>query len=208
MKNKKIIRALLLTVLCCQLFLFGCGDHRDVVMLEEVTTEETNDTVQEAYEGSEIAPHTRSMIYVYVCGAVEEPGVYEVPEGSRVYEVLELAGGCIPEAASESINQARVLCDGEQLKIYTQEELTLGMASDNQMVEGATMGQAMDGKININVASADELTTLKGIGMSRALAIIAYREEQGGFKSTEEIMNISGIGEHTYDKIKEQISVR
>lgn len=211
MKWNKGIRVLLLTVLSCQLFLFGCGNKEEVIMLEEVSQMEitTEAAAQEDYEET-MTNVIENRICVFVCGAVENSGVYELPEGSRVYEALQMAGGCMDEAATEAINQARILNDGEQLRIPTKAELAEGAVLEAPVDNASTGNESVNAgdKINLNTASEESLTTLKGIGTSKAQAIITYREEHGGFRNTEEIMNISGIGEHTYEKIKEQISVR
>lgn len=211
MKKKRMIKILLLTVVCCQLFLSGCGNKKDIMFLNDTTesewTEAACDSDKEATEEAAEA-ETGNTIYVYVCGAVKKPGVYEVPEESRVYELLQLAGGFTGEAAQESLNQARVVLDGEQLRVPTKEEWQQKAAVGEATEQDAAGEQKMAERVNLNTASQETLLTLHGIGGNKAQAIIAYRQEHGGFQSTEEIMNISGIGEHTYDRIKDKISVR
>lgn len=209
MKKLNVSKAILLTVGCCQLFFTGCGSQTETFSLKELETEafsQENDWKCTEEETS-VMDDGDAVIVIYVCGAVESAGVYELPEGSRVYEVIQMAGGYRKDAAEESINQARVLIDGEQIWIPTKEEAEEGIFVDNSVTLTADGGQ-VSGRINLNTATAEELMSLSGIGNSKAQAIITYREEHGGFGSTEELMNISGIGEHTYEKIKEQISVR
>lgn len=173
---------------------------------------------------------TSSMIYVHVCGAVENPGVYEMSAGSRVYEAVEEAGGFTENADSSYVNQAQKLTDGIKLIIPTMEQTEAMSVTDSAEVIGiveaagselAEAGQeggestegtpggsdTSDGKININTASMAELCNIPGIGETRAAAIVAYRQERGGFTSIEDIMNVSGIKEGTYDKIKDKIKV-
>lgn len=162
----------------------------------------------------------QAMIYVDVCGAVVNPGVFQLAAGSRVFQAIEAAGGYLPEAALTCVNRAGVLTDGQQLYILTQEEMErqgldpaeMAKASDGQMNGSAGTGQntgmaAQDNRININTADEAQLTTLTGIGATRAQAIIAYREENGPFAAIEDIMNVQGIKEGTFAKIKDEIVV-
>lgn len=165
----------------------------------------------------------QAMIYVDVCGAVANPGVFQLAAGSRVFQAIEAAGGYLPEAALTCVNRAGVLTDGQQLYILTQEEMErqgldpaeMSGASDGQMNGSAETGQnagmtaqvQQDNRININTADEAQLTTLTGIGATRALAIIAYREENGPFAAIEDIMNVQGIKEGTFAKIKDEIVV-
>lgn len=165
----------------------------------------------------------QAMIYVDVCGAVANPGVFQLAAGSRVFQAIEAAGGYLPEAALTCVNRAGVLTDGQQLYILTQEEMErqgldpaeMSGASDGQMNGSAGTGQntemtaqvQQDNRININTADEAQLTTLTGIGATRAQAIIAYREENGPFAAIEDIMNVQGIKEGTFAKIKDEIVV-
>ena len=165
----------------------------------------------------------QAMIYVDVCGAVANPGVFQLAAGSRVFQAIEAAGGYLPEAALTCVNRAGVLTDGQQLYILTQEEMErqgldpaeMAGASDGQMNGSAGTGQntgmtaqvQQDNRININTADEAQLTTLTGIGATRAQAIIAYREENGPFVAIEDIMNVQGIKEGTFAKIKDEIVV-
>ncbi len=151
-------------------------------------------------------------ICVYICGAVMEPGVYKLPTGGRVYQLLEMAGGFTPDADERSVNLAQALEDGAMVFIPTEEESAAGIDA-SAYPSAASTGNASGGtdaaeeKVNINTADADTLTSLNGIGEAKAAAIVAYREEHGSFQSLEEIMEVSGIGEGTYDKIKDNITL-
>lgn len=146
-----------------------------------------------------------SEIYVHVCGAVKNAGVYKMTEGDRVFAAIEAAGGFLPDAAEESINQARVLADGEELYIPTREEI-LSSASSFAPA-GLAESDSKEQKVNINTADVSELTTLTGIGETRARAIIAWREQNGDFSSPEDLKNVEGIADKTYEKIKDRITV-
>ena len=167
-------------------------------------------------------------IYVDVCGAVVNPGVYELSSDSRVFQAIEKAGGYLPGAAASYLNRARSLYDGQQIYVPTQEEVdsqTIPLTQDETAQDGvvqagtAQTGTAADNtadgtettqagqRINLNTADVSQLSTLTGVGESKALAIIAYREENGPFTSAEDIMNVPGIKEGTYEKIKDKIAI-
>lgn len=137
-------------------------------------------------------------VFVHICGEVVYPGVYEVPAGSRLCDVLLLAGGFTEEAAVDSVNMAGQAVDGTQVVVPS---LTAAEKAAEERV------QERSGLVNINTAPEAELCTLAGIGPSRAAAIIAYREAHGGFSSIEEIMQVDGIKSATYEKLKNKIYV-
>lgn len=160
-------------------------------------------------------------ICVHVCGAVKNPDVYELPAGSRVYEAVKMAGGFTEEADEGYVNQAQALSDGVKLVIPTvgqtqvsaQEELEgrIGVVGTTETETGAggisTAAEVSAGRININTATQEQLCEIPGIGATRAAAIVSYRQEHGGFTKIEDIMNVSGIKEGTYVKIKDSITV-
>ncbi|MBQ8804830.1 MAG: helix-hairpin-helix domain-containing protein [Tyzzerella sp.] len=149
------------------------------------------DAVAEEEEAEAANPES---IFVYVCGAVNCEGVYELPAGSRGYEAIDKAGGFRSDAATSQINQAEILQDEATLYVPTVYEIAESQAED-------------DGKVNLNTAAKEELMTLPGVGEAKALSIISYREEQGGFKTIEDIMQISGIKEGLFNKIKDYIKI-
>ncbi len=180
-------------------FLFsGCGDASYLQ-----TKAQTVDSVDAG--GLESEPNTAqeepedaadATIFVQVSGAVLRPGVYELPSESRIFEAIEQAGGLTDEADDADLNQAGFAADGQRIHVPTKEER---MADEE--------AEADDGKININTASEAELMTLSGIGASKAASIVRYRESHGGFASIEDIMNVEGIKEGTYNKICDQIKI-
>ena len=159
---------------------------------------------------------TSEMCYVYVCGAVNAPGVYELPTGSRVYEAIAMAGGMTGEADGRSLNQAAQVADGQQITVYTKEEAEKlpkngsGAGTAEQSAgsgEDLSAGGTRKAKVNINTAGREELMTLHGIGAARADAILAYREKHGSFSRIEDIMNVEGIKEKAFAKIRDDIVV-
>ena len=149
-------------------------------------------------------------VYVYLCGAVASPGVYQLKQGSRLYEAVELAGGLTREADAACLNLARQITDGEQIVILTCEEAEQ-LKQEGKYAFGqenaATASNTPSGLVNINTASVSELTTVSGIGESRAQAIVAYREANGGFRCIEDIKKVEGIKEGLFSKIKDKITV-
>lgn len=186
------------------------------------------ESVPEAGAVSETGPMQETVqpdIYVHICGAVEDPGVYILAAGSRVYEGVAAAGGFRNDACEDFINQAGILQDGQRLVIPTVEEAEAAKADGSYQtlwqeevqnagthVSGAA-GMADDpsgsvgGLVNINTATESELSAIPGIGAGKAAAIVQYRQENGNFASIEEIMKVSGIKEGTFEKIKDKITV-
>ena len=142
---------------------------------------------------------TYGVISCYICGEVVSPGVYEIKEGSRINDLLICAGGFTEKACVSAVNLAAFLSDGDMIYIPAQGEETV---SASQGVHASARGL-----ININKAAAEELTNLPGIGETKATAIVSYRNENGAFKSIDELMKVSGIGQNTYDSLKDYITV-
>lgn len=151
----------------------------------------------------------KEELVVYVCGAVNEPGIYTLPEDSRLYEVIALAGGFSAKADPAYHNLAREISDGERIYILSYEEtdaLTTAELVGGEL--GAGIPQEQSFLINLNTATAEQLTSLPGIGDAKAVNILEYRKQVGQFKDIEEIMNVSGIGEAMFEKIKDKITVK
>ncbi|KXG74621.1 ComE operon protein 1 [Fervidicola ferrireducens] len=140
-------------------------------------------------------------IVIHIAGAVKNPGVYELEEGSRVIDAVKAAGGYIPEADIAGINLAKKLQDEDKIYIPQVGE---SPASGDAVNGGISPS---DGKININSAGLDELDKLPGIGPALAQRIIDYRNQHGPFKSIEELKNVSGIGEKRFEEIKNLVKV-
>ncbi len=199
-------QALCLSVMILTLASFGCGDKEKSIQLEEVQISESsgnNNSPEADEEKKAVQDKEPDTIFVDVCGQVASPGVYELPAGSRVYEAVNAAGGILDTAAGEALNQARKLEDGQQVYVPSRDEAAGMAAAPGEMTEEDNVPE--DGRVNLNTAGREELMTLTGIGEAKAGAILKYREEHGGFKSPEDIMQVEGIKQGTYEKIKEQI---
>lgn len=190
--------------ICIFLSLCGGCKEKEQPKLQEIREEELQEDTEEIKnEKNEL---TKEKLVVYVCGEVKNPGVYELEAGSRLYEALNAAGGVTKKAAPTYLNQAELLEDGEQIYVPAQDEI---QEKDTEKTSGNPGKSARDdGKINLNTASKEELLTLPGIGEAKAQSIISYREEHGKFGAAEEIMNIEGIKDGVFNKIKEQIIVK
>ena len=198
----KKMKAVWLLILAAALVSAGCSDKGEESLEElsvsaESETEEEGAVPQEEQEPAE-------TVYVYVCGAVNAPGVYELKKDARVFEAITLAGGMTAEAAPEAVSQARTVADGEQIYVPTVREVQMQGAGVEDIVTG---NADVSGKVNINTAGKDELMTLTGIGEAKAQSILDYREEHGKFGSIEDLMLIEGIKEGVFNKIKEDITI-
>ena len=151
------------------------------------------------------------ICYVHVCGAVNQPGVYELTADSRLFKAIQMAGGLTEEAADQTLNQAEVIEDGSKIYVPTKEEVKAGMDNGGTLVQNEDnaekAGSTSDGKIDINTAAKNELMTLSGIGEAKADAIVRYREEHGAFQKIEDLMEVEGIKEGVFQKVKDQIKI-
>ncbi len=151
------------------------------------------------------SPAGEGKIYVHIVGAVKKPGVYAFEKQPRVVDVVTEAGGFTKDAVRSEVNQAEIVEDGSQVVI--------GSKRDKKDMEGVEQPEADqenrsgDARLDLNTATKEELMGLTGIGESKAMSIISYRETNGKFKKIEEIMNITGIKNGVFDKIKDKIKV-
>jgi competence protein ComEA len=157
-------------------------------------------------------------IIVDVKGAVKNPGIYELKEGSRVSDAIELAGGATKDASLKYINLSMLVKDEMVIYVYSSKELNnkevcpiikpeICPILECPVIENEACNDIADGKISINNATQSELETLPGIGSTKALDIIKYRTDNNGFKDINELKNISGIGEATFNSLKDLIKL-
>lgn len=168
---------------------------------EEISLIQTEDQ-KDAEQNKDTDMEVAESIYVDVAGQVNNPDVYELPAESRIFQAIEAAGGFTEKAAVSGINQAQKLEDGQQIYVPSQKEV---QAAD--LTTGKNQEEVVDGRVNLNTASRQELMTLTGIGEVRADAIIRYRENEGGFCSIEDLKKVEGIKDGVFEKIKDQIKI-
>lgn len=200
-KHRFLLPAALIAV---TVFFSGCASQE----AELIASYSENESVSELDEEESSSAESESeedTVVVHVCGAVQAEGVYTLPAGSRYQDAVEAAGGFTEEAAADFLNLATVLTDGEKIVVPTKEEAVSLEAEEASSLAAAE--EESDGLVDINTADREELMTLPGIGEVKADAIIAYREEYGDFETIEDIMNVSGIKEGAFAKIKDQIKV-
>lgn len=195
--------------------LTACGRKTETIIVSEDSTAESS-SGQEAMSFADAAADTEedkvAVLYVHVCGAVLSEGVYALTEGQRIADAVSLAGGMTEDADTAAINLAMRVEDGMMIRVPLRTEEAAGQESATVQV-GVTPVQQTGvkaeaaGVININTAGVEELKTLHGIGQRYAEAIITYREHSGGFKSVEDIKNVKGIGDKTFERIRGSITV-
>ncbi len=154
--------------------------------------------IEESIEKEEIMPE---KIIVDIKGEVNSPGSYEIDQGKRIKDIIEIAGGLKDDASTDNINLSSKLTDEMLIVIPKKEE---EKDTNNQSI---VINSQLDKKISINTANLNELMSISGIGKTKAQSIIDYRINNGRFNSINDIMNVSGIGKSTFEKIKDYIKV-
>ena len=181
-----------------------CGCREKAAVYESESGELSGSVLEggpetEASEKTEIQPDDGDeTVWVYVCGEVAAPGLYELPGSARIGDAVSKAGGMTEDASTDTLNLAGHIEDGQMIRVLSKEAGQAFLQAEEQ---------AASGVINLNQASEQELMTLPGIGASKAREIISYREQHGSFSEITELMEIPGIKEGVFNKIKDQITV-
>lgn len=170
------------------------------------------ETSEEYLTSVDIPQSEESIIYIDIKGAVNRPGLYQLSEGSRMVDAIEAAGGLTTEADDRTINLAEKLLDQQKIIVYTESEIAEQLMQedrDNLLDRDYHLSSpsVASQKININIATVEELQTLPNIGPKKAQAIIEYRQTNGSFQTIDQIKEIKGIGEKTYEELANLISV-
>lgn len=199
MRNKIIVMLVLMMVLT------GCSkaDSADILLQEDESS-----LVEASYESSLQETETvceKQTFVIFVCGAVNNPGVYYLEEGLRIVDAIDAAGGFSEDADRTYVNLAAPLTDGIKLQIPTAAEAAEGMSFE--AMDSFSQDENKSVLVNINRASVEELKTLPGIGDGIAGRIVEYRTENGNFSSIEDIKKVSGIKDKLFSKIKDHITV-
>lgn len=201
-ENKKILIIGIAIIILILLFMIKIIDNKyqknNSTNTEYISSIETEK--EEAFQ--------EEKIIIYITGEVNKEGVIELPEGSRIADAIEKAEGVTENANLKNVNLAYALEDGQKIYIPNKNEeetiiteFTEGIVNDSDDVK-------QNKSININKADINELQTLNGIGESLAQSIIKYREENGNFKTIEDVKNVPGIGENKFENIKENIKIK
>lgn len=194
-----------LVVICLAGVLLTLGRGSGVTIERSDGGEAAAGQEADASEGSEAAETEASVLVVHVDGCVASPGVYELAGlDLRVNDAVEAAGGLLPEADTSQMNLAAGLSDGQKVLVPARAEKDAAAAAPG----GGAASQTDAGSlVNINLATADQLQALSGVGEATARAIVEDREAHGPFSSVEDLMRVSGIGQKKFDKLKGQICV-
>jgi competence protein ComEA len=228
----KIVLAVCFVIVCGLFYLVLCSPFgkRDEIVFEkqsgvlqsEIGTkegeefpalQENTDEADGEYHGENSAESgtVEAILYVHICGAVLEEGVYALPMGSRVTDGIDAAGGFREDADVAFHNLAALLTDGQKIYVPTVEEtevLSLPERTESSLYGGmGVYGSGVGTKVNLNTAGLAELMTLNGIGEAKAESILKYREKVGRFQSIEELKKVSGIGDAMFERIQEDIVV-
>lgn len=204
--NKKwmIIICVSVLIVCCFYYFYAMEPMKsEVVKIEEMDMNEFEETISSNEKEPVDNGEERTSIVIDVKGAVLKPGVYEVPQDARVYEAIQEAGGLSEKADELSVNLASSLQDGMVVYIPIK-----GETKENPFISQNVAEDPSQKKVNINLATSEELQTLTGIGPSKAVSIISYREEQGPFTKIEDLLEVTGIGDKSFEKLREEITVK
>lgn len=202
--HKELLKtaALPLVIGVAVLFFWFYGADEDIVVDSASGIDDEQVGMSDYVENAE---NTGTKMYVDISGAVVNPGVYEVDSQTRLFQVIEMAGGLTENADVDSLNRAEIVYDGQKIIVGTLGEPSAA-ASESSGSQSAQSG-ITNGKVNLNLAGSATLQTIPGIGPSKAGRIIDYRNTNGRFRKIEDIMNITGIGEKTFESIKDYITV-
>lgn len=207
--HKQVLALAVVIVVIAAFAFFALNEKSDTI---PAGASESSKVLQEEETAQEVKEEKPTSVFVDIAGAVKKPGVYEIEPEARIYEVVDKAGGLTKDADTSMMNLAERVNDG--MKIVIPAEGTVvsqGGQSDSYNSEqtGGSGGSATtpDGKVNINQADAVELQAINGIGPVTADSIIAYREENGLFRTPEDLKKVRGIGEKTFEKIKDQVII-
>lgn len=199
LSHKEIVikAAVIICIIMVAFFVF-VSEEENGEYAEDVVVQST-ETKAESREETQ----TPVSIIVDVGGAVKTPQVVELKENSRVADAISAAGGLTEQADTAGINQAAFLTDGE--KVYIPEKGESGTIISG--ITSAVGSEVTQQKININTATSEELQTLDGIGPVTAEKILTYRDRNGAFQNIEDLKNVDGIGDKTFENLKEHITI-
>lgn len=211
-KKQKII--LIIVVIFILLFIGGyiiSKANKTVYTELETDSNEFESHIIESETNDERRELEDKEIIIHVTGAVKKQGIVKIKEGSRISDVIDIAGGINDKADLSKINLAYIVQDGQKIYVPSMDDKedvdTIMEDAGVNVIKDGVNSSNKEGKININKASQTELETLSGVGTSTALKIINYRNENGDFKTIDDIKNVPGIGEAKFENIKNDICI-
>lgn len=178
-------------------------DNSNSEYLKETEEENNNLVIENSNDNSNLQTSSNNTIVVEIKGEVMNPDVYTLSEGSIIKDLIEMAGGLTEEADISNINRAKEINNHDLIIIRNINDVNIDVEAENNEVNE----ESDDGKISINDSDISKLKEIPGIGEVKANSIISYREKNNGFKSIEELKNVDGIGEKTFEKIKDSIKL-
>ena len=212
MFKKSLVALLFIAIAVLGGTIYGNYNSDEFTQLDEATVNKIDDEDEEE----------KSSIFVYVTGAVNKPGMVELENkkgGVRAAEAVEKCGGLLPTADVNNFNMAEVITDGQHIRVPEKnvesspnesQNISNGnvsAANSNKSISSNKKATSAGGVVNINSASSEELQTLNGIGPKMAEKIIEYRNNNGAFKSIDEIKNVRGIGDKKFEKLRDHIRI-
>lgn len=202
-KEHKIVfrTAVIITIVIVAALFFALREKESDFSGQFVSRQLPAGEVQSGEQAESDGQTAAAQIYVDIGGQVKNPGVYTVKEGTRLFEVIEKAGGLTEDAFIEQVNQAEAVTDGQKIVIPSDEDVQPSLPPQT------ALGKDGSGLVNINSADSQTLQEIPGVGPATAEKIIAYRTENGRFSSIEDLKNVSGIGDKTFEKMKDKITV-
>ncbi len=202
----KILAVIILVITA--FLLFGPKGNNETITMDKENVSK-NEVISKEEENEKRG--ASGKVYVDISGEVKKPGVYEVSSDSRIFEVIEKAGGLTGKADTGAINQAELVKDGQKIVISRKGDNRnvsgSNMADTSSRSTGASHNGTAQGKININSADVNELQKIHGVGPATAEKIIKFRSSNGNFRVIEDLKKVNGIGEKTFEKIKDYITV-
>lgn len=210
-QHQRNVEAVIIIAVIAAVLVFGLNGEKEPVpeenaqkqenLYEEEAKGETEENSDYEYEDDQVNSEAEPEMYVDISGCVKKPGIYKIRRNTRLFEVIELAGGLTKDADYNGFNQAERIEDGDKIIIPGKGD------EDGETMPSQGTSSASGGKININTADSMALQEIPGVGPSTAEKIISYREENGRFHKKEDLMNISGIGEKTFEKMEDKITL-
>lgn len=211
-KNKIGIITLVTILIIVTFFIYHKSGYKELsknntesIFEEESEMNAKNESKKDTALENDFDNNNKNTITVEIKGEVKKPDVYKMGDDSIVRDLIEKAGGTTDNANIKNINRAKKLNDHEVIYIQNNEEAEKGKPVFNSESSTSTDSSSESSKININTADAEGLKKINGVGDAKAKKIIEYREKNGNFKSIDEIKNIGGIGEKTFEKMKSQL---